>query len=152
MWEAEKAFVVLRIAFVFQVFYHLVYPRYLPGLTGFDLAAPGTASVLWAETMIWGAERKDLAVHALTFIRRPHRTSHLSDHIIKRKSAGQKPRRATPPTRHSEPVFVYRLVYRLYIIKMKIRSSCEIEYFVETHLCKLCVILRSRVLRVVCPH
>ena len=24
--------------------------------------------------------------------------------------------------------------------------------FVETHLCKLCVILRSRVLRVVCPH
>ena len=31
------------------------------------------------------------------------------------------------------------------IIKMKIHSSCEIEYFVETHLCKLCVILRSRV-------
>ena len=39
-----------------------------------------------------------------------------------------------------------------YIIKTKIHSSCEIEYFVETHLCKLCVILRSRVLRVVCPH
>ena len=39
-----------------------------------------------------------------------------------------------------------------YIIKIKIHSSCEIEYFVETHLCKLCVILRSRVLRVVCPH
>ena len=38
------------------------------------------------------------------------------------------------------------------IIKIKIRSSCEIKYFVETHLCKLCVILRSRVLRVVCPH
>ena len=35
---------------------------------------------------------------------------------------------------------------------MKIHSSCEIEYFVETHLCKLGVILRSRVLRVVCPH
>ena len=35
---------------------------------------------------------------------------------------------------------------------MKIHSSCEIEYFVDTHLCKLCVILRSRVLRVVCPH
>ena len=36
---------------------------------------------------------------------------------------------------------------------MKIHSSCEIEYFVETHLCKLmCVILRLRVLRVVCPH
>ena len=34
---------------------------------------------------------------------------------------------------------------------MKIRStSCEIEDFVETHLCKLCVILRSRALRVVC--
>ena len=32
------------------------------------------------------------------------------------------------------------------IIKIKIRSnSCEIECFVETHLCKLCVILRSRV-------
>ena len=39
-----------------------------------------------------------------------------------------------------------------YIIKIKIHSGCEIEYFVETHLCKLCVILRSRVLRVVCPH
>ena len=33
----------------------------------------------------------------------------------------------------------------VYIMKMKIHSSCEIEYFVETHLCKLCVILRSRV-------
>ena len=32
----------------------------------------------------------------------------------------------------------------IYIIKNKIHSSCEIEYFVETHLCKLCVILRSR--------
>ena len=33
---------------------------------------------------------------------------------------------------------------------MKMHSSCEIEDFVETHLCKLCVILRSRVLRVSC--
>ena len=32
---------------------------------------------------------------------------------------------------------------------IKIHFSCEIEYFVETHLCKLCVILRSRVLRLV---
>ena len=38
------------------------------------------------------------------------------------------------------------------IIKMEIYSSCEIEGFVETRLCKLCVIIRSRVLRVVCPH
>ena len=36
--------------------------------------------------------------------------------------------------------------------RMKIHSSCEIEDFVETHLCKLCVILRSRVLGVVRPH
>ena len=40
----------------------------------------------------------------------------------------------------------------MFHIKIKIHSICEIEYFVETHLCKLCVILRSRVLRVVCPH
>ena len=38
------------------------------------------------------------------------------------------------------------------IIKIKIHSSCKIEHFVETHLCKLCVILRLRALRVVCPH
>ena len=42
--------------------------------------------------------------------------------------------------------------YEWYIIKIKIHSICEIEDFVETHLCKLCVILRSRALRVVCPH
>ena len=29
-----------------------------------------------------------------------------------------------------------------FIIKIKIHSNCEIEDFVETHLCKLCVILR----------
>ena len=33
---------------------------------------------------------------------------------------------------------------------MKIHSSCEIEDFVETHLCKLCVILRSRVVNKTC--
>ena len=38
------------------------------------------------------------------------------------------------------------------ITNIKIHSSCEIENFVATHLCKLCVILRSRVLRVVCRH
>ena len=35
-----------------------------------------------------------------------------------------------------------------YIIKIKVHSSCEIEDFFETHLCKLCVILRSRVLHI----
>ena len=37
-------------------------------------------------------------------------------------------------------------------IKIQVHSSCKIEGFVETHLCKLCVILRSRVLLGVCPH
>ena len=32
-----------------------------------------------------------------------------------------------------------------HIIKIKIHPSCEMEDFVETHVCKLCVILRSRV-------
>ena len=39
-----------------------------------------------------------------------------------------------------------------YNIIITIHSSCEIEDFVETHLCKLCVILQSRVSQVVCPH
>ena len=39
----------------------------------------------------------------------------------------------------------------IYYKKEKIHSSCEIEDFVETHLCRLCVILRSRVLLGVCP-
>ena len=37
-------------------------------------------------------------------------------------------------------------------LRKKIPSSFEFEEFVETHLYKLSVILRSRVLRVVCPH
>ena len=39
-----------------------------------------------------------------------------------------------------------RAAFLQHIIKIKIHSSCEIEDFVETHLCKLCVILRSRAL------
>ena len=42
--------------------------------------------------------------------------------------------------------------YYKYTTKKNIRSSYEIEDFVETHLCKLYVILRSRVLLGVCPH
>ena len=46
--------------------------------------------------------------------------------------------------------FVLLWVYMF--IRIIIHSSWEIEDFVETHLSKLWVILRSRVLRVVCPH
>ena len=50
-------------------------------------------------------------------------------------------------------ILTFRRISMYYrTIKIEIHSSCEIEDFVETHLCKLCVILRSRVLRVVCPH
>ena len=34
---------------------------------------------------------------------------------------------------------------------IEIHFTCEIDDFVETHICKLCVILRSRVLLGVCP-
>ena len=54
-------------------------------------------------------------------------------------------------------MFGFQERFRLYIryiandmLKKKIHSSCEIEDFVENHLCKLCVILRSRVLLGVC--
>ena len=39
-----------------------------------------------------------------------------------------------------------------FIIKTKIHSSCESEDFVETHICRPCVKLRSRVLPGVRPH
>ena len=47
---------------------------------------------------------------------------------------------------------LYTMLYTIAYYENKKNSSCEIEDFVETHLRKLCVILRSRVLRVVCPH
>ena len=43
-------------------------------------------------------------------------------------------------------------VLRFFQNIIKKHSRCEIEDFVETHLCKRCVILRSRVVRVVYPH
>ena len=49
-------------------------------------------------------------------------------------------------------LFDRTFIYTMYIIKIEIHSKCEIEDCLETHLCKLCVILRSRVSRVVCPH
>ena len=57
----------------------------------------------------------------------------------------------TPPGRPAPcevPDIILQIVYK------KIHSSCEIEDFVENHLCKMCdtAVLRSRVLRVVCPH
>ena len=59
---------------------------------------------------------------------------------------------ATATTTTVATVTAATAITTIYIRKMKIHSSCEFEYFVETHLCKLCVILRSRVLQVVCPH
>ena len=45
---------------------------------------------------------------------------------------------------------VYFNFYNIYMYLVqynkKKNSSCKIEFFVETHLCKLCVMLRSRVL------
>ena len=35
-------------------------------------------------------------------------------------------------------------------MKIKIHSNCEIEDFADTYLCKLCVILRSRIFLGVC--
>ena len=46
--------------------------------------------------------------------------------------------------------FVQTHLCKLCVI-FELHSSCEIEDFVQTHFCKLCVIFRSRVVRVVCP-
>ena len=41
-------------------------------------------------------------------------------------------------------------VENIFYYKQNRTSSCGVERFVETHLCKLCMILRNRELRVVC--
>ena len=41
---------------------------------------------------------------------------------------------------HQFNTSMHLVVRPVIIIKIKIHSSCEIEYFVETHICKLCVI------------
>ena len=46
-----------------------------------------------------------------------------------------------PNRPHHDAWFHVESIYQVgidYIIKIKIHSSCEIEYVVETHLCKLC--------------
>ena len=47
------------------------------------------------------------------------------------------------------PVLI-RLLVLVLTNKIHCSSSCEIEYFVENHICKLCVILPSLVLLGVC--
>ena len=44
------------------------------------------------------------------------------------------------------------LLYALVNFQNILHSSCEVEDFVETHLCNLCVIIRSRVLLGVCSN
>ena len=60
--------------------------------------------------------------------------------------------RAVLHMNRSEPLKIcVRIIYIIYIYIIKWRNvSREIEHFVETHLCKLRGILRSRVLRVLC--
>ena len=51
-------------------------------------------------------------------------------------------------------IFFEEKLINIHIVNMEIHSGQlgDIEDFVETHICKLCVILRSRVLLGVCPH
>ena len=44
-----------------------------------------------------------------------------------------------PSTEELPVVYRSQVISRVYIIKIKMHSSCEIEYFVETHLCKQAV-------------
>ena len=69
------------------------------------------------------------------------------------------PRQILPPPSHLQRLFsdgkMFSGSIRVWIfgiIKIYVQSSCDIEDFVETHFCKLGVILRSRVLLGVCPH
>ena len=48
------------------------------------------------------------------------------------------------------PVDYHFSLWTLFVISFFFNVTCEMEDFVETHLCKLCGILRSRVLRVLC--
>ena len=69
---------------------------------------------------------------------------HINSHNIKSVVTGQAPvileRKNIPGDKKKKPKAKPKVVH-VYIKKIKIHSSCEIEDFVDTHLCKLCVIL-----------
>ena len=119
-------------------------------LQRFLYLSPTNKQIVWATraTSKGKMSKKGLSLHTVTELH--YEKSSIRVEAVRDSFCPQGTRRSNQPLAKYSP---RRTVQpKAYIITIRIHSSCEIDSFVETHLCKMCVILRSRVFLGACPH